>query len=126
MDSETFIKIVSGYWPSEFNPERINYFELNNIDCGVYKDSITRKDVCYCAPLDSLWKIRFATYPFRGGPLEDGWTRVLHKPSSKQEVYLYERYGVNVDTDFFRDTSFWMLMHDVTDSLWIGNYKSLR
>lgn len=127
MDRNTFIKVVSGYWPSEFNPERTNYFEENGIDCGVLKDSITLEEFCYCDPFDSLWKIRFSMYPFRNGPLDEGWSPVLHKPSLKQDKYLYDRYGVkSVDFSFFLDTSFWMLLHDVSDSNWIANYKSLK
>ena len=41
-DRDTFIKFVSGHWPSIYNPQRINYFELHGIQGGVFKDSITK------------------------------------------------------------------------------------
>lgn len=124
-DEQSFIKIVSGYWPSIYNPKRINYFDEYNTGCGVQKDSITLKEYSFCEPFASLWKIRFATYPFDHNP-ELGWSNKYHKPSPKQEKYLYDRYGVgSVDANFFIDTSFWLLLEDVKDSTWIANYKSL-
>jgi hypothetical protein len=76
--------------------------------------------------MDSLWKIRFGTYPFKHRT-DPGWSNKYHKPSPRQEKYLYDRYGVyHVDSDFFLDTSFWRLLQDVKDTAWINNYKSLR
>ena len=126
VDKESFVKIISGYWPSPYNPKRINYFEEHNIDCSVIVDSITRKAGIGCVPLDSLWKIRYTTYPFRHNP-DMGWSNKYHRPSPGQEVYLYQRYGVrNVDANYFIDSSFWMLMNDVMDPQWIANYKAIR
>lgn len=124
-DRDSFIKVVSGEWPSIYNPERINYFEENNVACGVAFDSTYWKDMTYCVPMDSLWKIRFGTYPFKFSS-EIGWSNKYHKPSPKQEKYIYDRYGVrDVDAEFFLDTSFWRLLQDVSDTAWIKNYKSL-
>ncbi len=124
VDRESFIKIVSGEWPSVYNPDRINYFEENGIDGGIRFDSSRWKEVTYCEPLDSLWKIRFATYPFQHNT-EMGWSNKYHKPSPKQELYIYERYDVeNVDLNFFLDTNFWRLLKDVSDTNWIKDYRS--
>ena len=80
----------------------------------------------YCPPLDSLWKIRFATYPFKH-KTDIGWSNKYHKPAPRQEKYLFERYGVDhIDSKFFLDTNFWRLLRDVNDPNWIKNYKSLR
>jgi hypothetical protein len=126
MDEQTFIKVVSGEWPSLYNPKRINFFEENKINQGTFVDSLTLKEVFYCEPFDSLWKIRFATYPFQH-TIDMGWSNKYFKPSPKQEKYLYDRYGVeSVDANFFMDTSFWLLLQDVQDSSWISNYKSLE
>lgn len=125
-DEQSFIKVVSGHWPSIYNPNRINYFEKNNIGCGVAIDSITMKEFSYCEPFNSLWKIRFATFPFQNSS-EMGWSNKYHKPAPKQEIYLHDRYGIeSVDANFFLDTSFWMLLQDVQDSTWIMSYKALR
>lgn len=126
VDRDTFVKIVSGYWPSVYNPKRIDFFKENNIDCALILDSITLKPVVGCVPMDSLWKIRFSTYPFKHNP-ELGWSNKYHKPSPGQEQYLFNRYGVrNVDAEYFLDTSFWMLMNDVTDTDWILNYSAIN
>ena len=126
VDKESFVKIVSGYWPSIYNPDRINFFQENGIDCAVAKDSITRKVAIDCLPLDSLWKIRFATYPFTGNA-ELGWSNKYHKPSPGQEIYLFERYGINqIDGDYFLGQKFWLLLKDVSDPQWVLNYKAIR
>ncbi|MBL4862357.1 MAG: hypothetical protein JKY09_05000 [Crocinitomicaceae bacterium] len=126
VDEQSFIKIVSGEWPTIYNPKRINYFAENNIGCGMIEDTNTLKKIGECVPFDSLWKIRFSTYPFQNGS-ERGWSNKYHKPSPLQEKYLHTRYGVgHVDGDFFLDTNFWLLLQDVRDPTWIQNYKSLR
>lgn len=126
VDEATFIKIISGYWPSIYNPERINYFEKNNIECGIYQDSISKEEFARCVPFDSLWKIRFSAFPFRNRS-ENGWSNKFNKPSLKQELYLYNRYGVaSVDANFFLDTNFWMILSDVTDPAWVNNYRAME
>jgi hypothetical protein len=126
VSQDEFIKIVSGYWPSLYNPNKVNYFKERNLDCGVIVDSITRKATSYGAAFDSLWKIRFSTYPYRT-MAEEGWSNKLYKPAPAQEIYLYNTYGIKqIDADFFLDTSFWKLMNDVVDPVWISNYKSLN
>lgn len=125
-DEASFIKIVSGHWPSIYNPNRENLFEKNGLGCNVYEDAETLETISSCVPFDSLWKIRFSVYPFRNRN-DIGWSNKYHKPSPQQEIYLGNRYGINhIDGDFFLDTSFWLLLKDVTDSSWIANYKSLN
>lgn len=127
VSQDEFIKIASGFWPSIYNPDRINYFEERQLLCGVYVDSFSQKETTYCAPFDSLWKLRFSMFPLRGNNLEEGWSSKLYRPSPKQELYLYNTYQVrNVDADFFLDTNFWKLMSDLQDPVWIANYKSLK
>lgn len=125
-DEATFINIVSGHWPSIYNPKRENLFEKNGVNCDVFVDSTTLQKFPTCVPFDSLWKIRFSVYPFTTRS-ELGWSNKYHKPSPSQEIYLVNRYGINhIDGDFFLDTSFWLLLKDVTDPDWIANYKSLK
>lgn len=127
VSQDEFIKIASGHWPSIYNPDRKNYFEERDLMCGIVIDSFSLKEMTYCVPFDSLWKIRFSTYPYRGSITEDGWSSKLYRPSSKQELFLYNTYNVrNVDGDFFLDTNFWKLLSDLKDPVWIANYKSLK
>ena len=121
-----FIQIASGKWPSIYNPLRINYFEQRQLNCGMYRDSFEIKEQPICVPIDSLWKLRFSTYPYRSSG-EMGWSSKLYRPSEKQELYLYENYNIrSIDENFFLDTNFWKLLSDVQDPVWIANYKSMR
>lgn len=123
LSKRDFCFFASGEWPSIYNPERINYFEENNVLGGIYVDSITNEKIPYCFALDSLWKVRFRQYPFRGLN-EFGWSQSAYRPSLPQEKYLYERYGIEqIDTHFFLDTSFWKLLRDVMNPIWVGEYK---
>ena len=126
LDKDTFVKFVSGHWPSIYNPYRKDYFKEHNIDCALIKDPMTNKDVVGCVPIDSLWKIRFSTYPFQHNT-DRGWSNKYHKPSPLQEIYLSNQYGIHhIDGDFFLDTNFWKIMIDVSDPVWIANYKALK
>lgn len=124
---DEFTKVIAGFWPSPFNPKRINYFKENNIVGGVLKDSIFRKEYPYCPAFDSLWKLRFSDWPYNNRPLEKGWSLNLFRPSLKQEKYLCDRYGIkHIDHDYIVDTSFWQLLRDVTDTMWIENYRFIQ
>lgn len=125
LSRDEFIKFASGYWPSPYNYKRYNYFEQFGINCGVIVDSITRKEYCDCPPLDSLWKIHFARWPFSYNV--EGWAGRNHLPSLKQNEFLFERYGIaNIDQNYFSDTSCWLILRDVSDPTWISGYLSLR
>ncbi len=125
LSKDEFVQFASGNWPSIYNPNRINLFENNELSCGIYTDSFSKKQTTFCLPIDSLWKIRFASYPFRNST-EEGWSNSLMKPSMKQQLFLYHNYGVkNIDGDYFMDTSFWKLLRDVQNPQWITNYRSL-
>lgn len=125
LTSREFSFYASGEWPSLYNPNRMNFFLKNNVDGGVFLDSITRKNTPYCFSLDSLWKLRYKTYPFRGNN-ETGWSQEIYSPSSRQKRYLFERYNMDqIDGKFFIDTSFWKLLRDVRDANWISTYKAL-
>jgi hypothetical protein len=126
LTKDEFVKYASGKWPSIYNPARKDLLQENQIACGLTKDSITKKDVVFCSPLDSLWKLRYSDFPFNTGK-EKGWSPELYKPSTKQVLFLHEEYGINdFDFGFFIDTNFWKIMQDVQNPTWIKKYKSLR
>lgn len=127
LNTAEFVKFASGYWPSVYNPKRRNLFEENNIDnCGIYEDKSILEVKPYCFRLDSLWKIHWMDYPYRGGN-EMGWANNAGFPSLKQQKYLYDNYGVaNIDLNLFIDTNFWKILRDVQDSTWVRNYQSLK
>lgn len=123
---DEFIKVLSGYWPSPFNPQKIDYFKENNVMGGVFVNDTIRIEVGYCPALDSLWKIRFSDWPYKGWN-QAGWSLNKSRPSLKQEEYLSKRYNIKqLDFDYIVDTNFWNLLYDVTDSAWISNYKFIN
>lgn len=127
LDTETFIKYASGYWPSVYNPQRINYFEKYDIGCGMYMDSsVMTKSYPYCFPVDSLWKLKFSDYPFIDRT-DYGWAAEKTRPSERQRKFLEDNYNVkDLNKDYFLDTNLWKILRDVRDSSWIENYKYLR
>lgn len=120
-----FVYFCSGEWPSIYNKSRINMFELEGVTGMVLKDSIYLKEYPFCPSLDSLWKLRYNSYPFPGIN-ERGWSRGKYTPSVEQQKYLYEQYGLlNIDVNKISDTSFWKLLRDVENISWINYYQNL-
>lgn len=124
INPQQFLHIASGTWKDIVNPTRENLFQKHGVFGGLFVDSLSGEKVYACPAFDSLWKIRYNHNPYFFKSL--GWANEKFKPSSTQQLYLYEHYGVgNVNTDFFEDTSFWKILRDVTNDEWITNYKSL-
>ena len=125
LSQREFVYIASGKWPSIYNPQRRNYFEERNLVIGIHTDSFSLKETDYCVPCDSLWKLRFARYPFN--TLNGiGWSNENYRPSDLQEKYLFEEYDVrNIDADYFLDSNFWKILSDVQDSRWVLNYRGI-
>jgi hypothetical protein len=125
LSEDEFIKFAAGYWPSVYNPSKVNLFTLEHIKCGVDLDAKLRIENVYCNPLSSLWKLRFRVSPMKKNH-EEGWSSKEYRPSSGQEQYLYKEFGIrNIDHDFFVDTNFWKLLRSVEDPEWINYYKNL-
>jgi hypothetical protein len=122
----TFIRMASGDWPSKANPNKEDLFIANGIEaCGRYVDTLTRKKVYLCDPLDSLWKIRYKEHPYVFD--DSGWSHGKYKPNALQIAYLYQEYEVShVNVDYFIGNFMWKLLRDVQDSSWVMNYKSLE
>lgn len=126
MSFKEFCHVASGDWPSIYNPTRENLFDKEGVTGGIYQDSITLKKYPYCPAMDSLWKLRYRSYPFPGNN-ELGWSQNAYNPSNPQKRYLYLRYGIEqIDTHQFIDTSFWKILRDVRDITWIGTYMNVQ
>lgn len=120
-----FIHYASGDWPNIYNRNRIDLFQLNDVAGGIYVDSVTQEKIPYCFSLDNLWKLRYSHSPFKGQS-EEGWSQDKFLPSSQQQIFLHENYGMeHINTKFFIDTNFWKLLRDVQDPEWIEMYKNL-
>ncbi len=124
---DEFIHVLSGDWPSPFNPGKKNLFEVNKVIGGIIVNDTFMKKYAYCPAFDSLWKIRYADYPTLGGTREPGWSLGIYTPSLKQVKYISDRYHISyLDNDYVVDTNFWQLLRDVTDTAWIIEYKNLK
>jgi hypothetical protein len=125
LSKEEFIRFASGYWPSIYNPKKIDFFKINNINCGISTDVSTITTYSYCIPLDSLWKIKYIYFPFSNNP-ETGWAKGIYGPSVGQYEYLKKEYGIgSLENSYFLDDKLWKLLQDVQNQHWISQYKSM-
>lgn len=123
---DDFIYYFSGFYPSKYNPRGENFFQKHGIWGGVFVDSVYGDKIPYCPALDSLWKIRYDEYPALDATERYGWSNDKLNPSVKQMEYLKERYNISrLNNEYIVDEYFIQLLKDMTDSLWIANYKSL-
>ena len=126
LTNQEFIKFASGFWPSIYNQKKIDYFKLNNIECGIAKDVNNITNHSYCVPLDSVWKLRYIYFPFSNNP-ETGWANGSYGPSVKQFEYLKENYDISsFENSYFKGEYLWRLFIDLQNQNWIKNYKSLN
>lgn len=116
-------KIASGKWPLPNSNHFYNYFEAY----GFLEETLADGTIVdYHSSFDSIWKIRFDRHPFEANRGK-GWSNGEAKPSLSQQEYLYERYGSRIyDQAYVEDSSFFQLLKDVIDPVWIANYKSLK
>ena len=125
-DLPTLIKIATGKFPIPRTNKFENFFKENQVSHKlVLTDSSYVPNENYLKAFDSIWKIRFDAHPFdsRQG---NGWSVGRHRPSLKQQEYLFYTYGSRAyDQDYICDTSFYKLLRDVIDPAWIEYYKSL-
>jgi hypothetical protein len=120
-----FIRVLSGDWPSIFNPTKKNLFHENGIVGGVAYNDTLKQSITYCPIFDSLWKLRYSDYPMRNCS-ENGWSKGLYKPSSAQEQFLAQTYHFKqMDFEYIVDTNFWHLLQDVSNPQWVEKYKAL-
>ncbi len=126
LSNEEFLRFASGYWPSIYNPKKIDFFKLNNVNCGITKDINDITSHSFCIPLDSVWKLKYIYFPFSNNP-EIGWAKGQYGPSEKQINYLKINYNLtSFENSYFLDDKLWKLLNDVQNQEWINNYKSLK
>lgn len=125
LSNDEFVRFASGYWPSMYNPKKIDYFKANNINCGITTDVSSVTTYSYCVPFDSVWKIKYIYYPFSNNP-EVGWANGQYGPSEKQYQFLKSTYNItSLENSYFMDDKLWRLLIDIQNPNWINQYKSL-
>jgi len=116
---QEFVHIAQGKWRMRPNMAQENLFEKYSIPWG-YDD----RNRLHCPILDTIWKIRYRELPTMRGVF--GWANDTYMPSSAQQIYLHENFGVyNINTDFFEGDKMWKLLQSLTSEEWKAMYKSL-
>jgi hypothetical protein len=124
ISKKEFLYYASGYRRSIYNPDRINYFALYGIQSYAGLDPVYKDEVLVAGPIDSLWKLRFSFYPYKGNN-DKGWSNDYNKPSPSQNAYLLENYQMDLSLGgCVVDTNVWRLLHDIQNSEWVENYRS--
>ncbi len=125
LSNEEFVRFASGYWPSIYNPNKVDYFKANKINCGITTDVSAVTTYSFCIPLDSVWKIKYIYYPFSNNP-ESGWAKGNYGPSEKQYEFLKLNYNISsLENSYFIDDKLWKFLIDIQNQSWINHYKSL-
>lgn len=126
IDLTTMIKVATGKHPIPRTNVFVDFFKENEVSHIKTTDTTYIPKENYYVAFDSIWKIRFDIHPFDAKKGE-GWSIGRHRPSLRQQEYLYHTYGARAyDQDYICDTSFYKLLRDVIDTAWIQQYKSLR
>ena len=123
---EDFILQAQGVKPGSANPEARNFFREYDIKtCFAFEDTIAREYLFRCDPLQDLWKLRFQEYPYlltAGQHPGLGWAETRQMPSGRQMLLLSD-YGILYLTGLCRGENLFRLLHDMSDSSWVDNYR---
>mgnify|MGYP003394232862 CR=1 FL=1 len=126
MTVSEFILQAQGVKPSTANPDGRNFFLENRINtCLAFEDTEAAEFLYRCDPLEDLWKLRFQEYPFllsSGQQPGSGWAETRNAPSARQMLLLAD-YGILYLTGLCRGKDMFRLLHDMTDSSWVSNYR---
>ncbi len=115
LPKDDFIREIMGLESSPANPDTINLFK--------------KYDIVNPTVIDSLWKLRYAVYPFERHDADTlGWTNNFQNPylpTSKQKRILY---NLGMDTTFYviYGDNFFALLKAMNNPAWIKNYKNAK
>ena len=122
----TFMLQAQGAAPSKANPTGENLFAKFDIPlCLPLKWPEDQRPLGDCEVFDSLWKLRYWDFPYR--PMEGqhpgkGWSEKRDAPSPRQLLLLTD-YGILYLNGMAKGENVFRLLHDVSDSSWVDNYR---
>ena len=126
IEREAFILQAQGVKPGKANPDGRNFFLEHGINtCLAFEDTTSQEYLYRCDPLDDLWKLRFQEYPLlvsAGQRTGLGWAEKRDAPSPRQLMLLAD-YGIMYTSGLCRGENVFRLLHDMTDSSWVENYR---
>lgn len=112
LSRDSFLEQAAGHNPSKANPNKTNFWELNQI---------------YIETLDLLWKIRYSEYPYDDEKkMETGWAGKSFCPSDAQWAFLKKKYDFGLMSDLIYGENLWNLLRDVQDQQWQAQYSSMK
>ena len=105
---ESFLSQLAGRQYSKANPDGRNYFEDHNISNPFL--------------VDSLWKLRYAEYPYMANQTYKGWAGKPGIPSADQ-LEMLQVYGINRMSDICYGDDVINLLKALDSGAWIAKYK---
>jgi len=109
LNKRDFMLQAAGLQASLANPDTVDLFKRYNIS-NYYV-------------VDSLWKLKYAEYPFLGQrQTEKGWANKDFSPSPGQFKIL-KHFGIEKAMDFCYGDNAFFLMRALQDPAWIARYN---
>lgn len=105
---ESFLSQLAGVQMSKANPSGRNFFEDHNISNPFL--------------VDSLWKLRYAEYPYMSNQTYKGWAGKPGVPSPDQMMLLQE-FGITRMSDFCYGDDAINLLKAIDSGAWREKYK---
>ena len=110
LSERDFMLQAAGMQASPANPDTVDLFKQYGIS-NYYV-------------VDSLWKLKFAEYPFKGQrQTEKGWANKDFTPSDGQFSML-SQFGIRHIYDFCYGENAFLLLKAIQDPGWIARYNS--
>ncbi len=84
--------------------------------------------ICYFTYLDSLWKLRYYTYPYKKNDSDTlGWTMNKANPwiPNSEQMKLLASYGMDTVSFIIFGEGLFKLLKDMNDPQWVAKYKTL-
>jgi len=110
LGKEQFIRQAMGKEQSLANPDKINLFQKY----GVNDPNI----------VSSLWKIRYAKYPYKTSDTTVGWTNNYENPFMPfpSQMKILKQYGFETINSYIYGDKFFKLLKDMEDPGWVRAY----
>ncbi|HAN77440.1 MAG TPA: hypothetical protein DCQ31_06530 [Bacteroidales bacterium] len=105
---ENFLGQLNGTIESNANPDKVDLLKAHNI---------TNPNM-----VDSLWKLRYAEYPFRSAGITKGWSGKPGMPTPEQ-LQLLKEFGMTNLSDIIYGENALRLLQTMENSAWIEKYK---
>lgn len=110
LPTDQFLREAMGKEQSLANPKKINLFAKYGID---------DPNIIY-----SLWKLRYAEYPYKTNDSTQGWTNNFKNPFMPfpSQMKILKQYGLNNINDYIYGDNLFKLLKDMENPQWVAKY----